>query len=383
MKKSLPSSCVQLVFSYETNLSVLENRLKTAASRGIDTLIVLFSSEDIKPAHQIRALCDRLGMSLYLWFPIFADNPVLDISRPVVPASYLQQDAVRDFYADEDFVFVCPNDRDNFSTVFSFYADWLDSGLFDGVFLDRIRFPAPSNGFDMLFSCFCDLCLEAFPFLEDVRGLEHPVAAFFDSDCLSFSDFLEDTGYAQWQEYRLSSVYKAVSVFADAARARGVSVALDLFSPSLAPLVGQDYVRLSSLADWIKPMVYLSAQGPAGLSFELDALVSYPARTRSASCVESFLRRLTGFSLSFGDNSVVLPPDFFCYELEAACSLSSAPVYAGIELVRTSDSRFCVDRVLAEFYAESLRSLGLPYVASWDLQVIPDEYLKLFSCVAR
>ena len=46
-------------------------------------------------------------------------------------------------------------------------------------------------------------------------------------------------------------------------------MSLDLFSPCLASLVGQDYGRLKRHCDWAKPMTYRLAQGPAGLRLEI------------------------------------------------------------------------------------------------------------------
>ncbi|MDR2599305.1 MAG: putative glycoside hydrolase, partial [Oscillospiraceae bacterium] len=49
----------------------------------------------------------------------------------------------------------------------------------------------------------------------------------------------------------------------------GLSVALDLFAPVLAYLVGQDIPELSKNVDFIKPMFYRITNAPAGIPFEL------------------------------------------------------------------------------------------------------------------
>ena len=53
----------------------------------------------------------------------------------------------------------------------------------------------------------------------------------------------------------------------------GRKVSLDLFSPGLASVVGQDYRALSRYSVWAKPMTYRVAMGPAGLRLEIPALV--------------------------------------------------------------------------------------------------------------
>ena len=64
-----------------------------------------------------------------------------------------------------------------------------------------------------------------------------------------------------------------VSELAGEVRAAGKTVGLDLFTPAIAPLVGQDYGLLAPLSDWVKPMSYCHAKGPAGLPLELAGFV--------------------------------------------------------------------------------------------------------------
>jgi hypothetical protein len=51
------------------------------------------------------------------------------------------------------------------------------------------------------------------------------------------------------------------------------TVSLDLVSPSLARLVGQEYAAISQAAGWVKPMSYRYANGPAGLRHEVLRLM--------------------------------------------------------------------------------------------------------------
>jgi hypothetical protein len=46
-----------------------------------------------------------------------------------------------------------------------------------------------------------------------------------------------------------------------------------VFAPSLAPLVGQSYVDLASILDFIQPMVYHKGGGLACINFELSQLI--------------------------------------------------------------------------------------------------------------
>ena len=74
-------------------------------------------------------------------------------------------------------------------------------------------------------------------------------------------------------DFKKRSIARIVERFSEQARGRGLQVGLDLYSYSLAPLVGQDYELLSRAGDWIKPMTYCRAIGPAGLPLELACLL--------------------------------------------------------------------------------------------------------------
>src|SRR5271155_3777768 len=71
--------------------------------------------------------------------------------------------------------------------------------------------------------------------------------------------------------FRADSVAALVAELAEEARRMGRMVSLDLFSPCLAPLVGQDYRLLKQHCDWAKPMTYRLALGPAGLRLQNSA----------------------------------------------------------------------------------------------------------------
>ena len=72
--------------------------------------------------------------------------------------------------------------------------------------------------------------------------------------------------------FRMDSITGLVAEAHALASGLNRRVGFDLFSPRLAPLVGQDYRALARFADWIKPMTYRVAEGPAGLRLEIPAL---------------------------------------------------------------------------------------------------------------
>ena len=88
----------------------------------------------------------------------------------------------------------------------------------------------------------------------------------------TFDDLWEAAGLPKLFDFKRRTIARIVERFSREARARGLQVGLDLYSYSLAPLVAQDYELLSRAADWIKPMIYCRAIGPAGLPLELACL---------------------------------------------------------------------------------------------------------------
>ena len=61
----------------------------------------------------------------------------------------------------ETFRFVCPNNPVAREKTLRRLGELLGRYPFTGVFLDKLRFPSPANGFDEVLSCFCDHCRRA------------------------------------------------------------------------------------------------------------------------------------------------------------------------------------------------------------------------------
>ena len=338
-------------------------------------------------------------MEPWLWFPVLADVPGIAVSREELVASF---DGSRGNgktgawsgleTGDENFLFSCPNNEHFTERVFALYSALLDRLDLGGVMLDRIRFPSPANGFEMLFSCFCDSCARQFMHEEGrpLSALADRAAAFlqrtrqltgesFSSEWRSTDTLLSAAGLASLAGFRGRSILRVVESFSRRARSRGLKIGLDLFSPSLAGMVGQDYLSLSSLCDWIKPMIYCHARGPAGFPLEAGSLLEalrkiapLLGREEAAAVIASALHLDVPTEGSF-------PPSTITHELDMLERMHLPPsvgILAGIEAVRLP--RFGIeitDSILAEALSLlSGRAHGL--VASWNLLHIPDANLR-------
>jgi len=185
-----------------------------------------------------------------------------------------------------------------------------------GILLDGIRFASPYEGPDTLLTCTCRWChaaaadhgislgrvatalREARDRLAGATDAEAGVLAAgltapFDTLAyLSGSELL-----LQWLRFRSAIIADAIAevrAVIDAA-APGTSLGAYVFTPSLAPLVGQDYRLLEANLDVVAPMVYRLGDGPACLAPEIRGLAGL-ARSIGPELREATALRLLGLS---------------------------------------------------------------------------------------
>jgi hypothetical protein len=375
----------------------------------IDAVMIWPSAVPGLTGELVRAVRDG-GISPFLWFPVLADVPGIPVPADSLT---LNSDGSRGNGSigaweglaggEENFLFSCPNAAGNLDSVFQTYQSLLSSLDVEGVMLDRIRFPSPAAGWESLFCCFCESCRAGF---QRFAGLSldmiRPRAGAFMTRIRERGPaalravwkapglLWKAAGLEKLAAFRAWSVAGAVRRFSAHARAQGLEVGLDLFSPSLAPLVGQDYETLSSLCDWIKPMTYCRAVGPAGLPLEIASLWKALSTLHSgadASAAGDLLRDVFSWQLPGTVEELLrsgLPDDVISSELEMIRRMSLAvrpKVYTGIEAVRMPE--FGID-VTPDMLARSLRRVQPPaagIVASWNLLHIPEDNLRLIGAL--
>ncbi|HEV2123406.1 MAG TPA: hypothetical protein VGW38_11610 [Chloroflexota bacterium] len=169
-----------------------------------------------------------------------------------------------------------------------------ESNAFTGFMLDGIRFASPNAG-DAFFTCFCEVCRERAIVLNfDWNRLEHDVRAFREychagdsggdgrsplsrSAAELVSQLTTWPGVLDWLRFRAACVTDHVHEIREALDAANAptsrfQLGAYLFTPSLAPLVGQAYEALAPLLDVVSPMVYRTLEGDACLVAEWKAL---------------------------------------------------------------------------------------------------------------
>jgi len=400
----------QIVLNNITNNSLhkndnLKKKLATAKEAlNLDALMI-WSDINKKDLDLVRKICRDFKIKTYLWYPILADIPGFKVRWEQSVETF---DGLHGYgkngrwdklgKGEEDFLFLCPNDEQNIRRIFDQYQNKIIESGFDGVFLDRIRFPSPSNGFELLFSCFCKSCLHKFynNYGEDLKGYRNQAKTVFKKfktidvnylqTCQSFSDIIIRDSLKKFYDFRKQNIYQVLKMFADKAKQMGKLVGVDLFAPSLAPLVSQDYQLLAKTCDWIKPMIYCHTSSPAGLPLELYCLIRAILEinpTLDEGQLIQEISRIIGVDLPTQINDLLkngISENIICSEMQRITEFNlpeKVDIYVGIEAVQIP--KVCnIDGSILKKYLESfIKTETKGIILSWNLLKIPDENLKL------
>jgi len=376
---------------------------KAKESLDLDALLV-WADINKRNLDLIREICTDFEVKTYLWYPILADTPGFKIKQKQAVETF---DGLHGYgkngcwdklgEGEENFLFLCPNDEQNVRQIFNQYQNKILESGFDGVFLDRIRFPSPSNGFETLFSCFCKSCLNKFysNYGEDLESYRNQAKTVFErfntidvnylQSCQSFSDIIIRDNLEKLFDFRKQNIYQVVKMFADSARQMGKLVGIDLFAPSLAPLVSQDYQLLAKTCDWIKPMIYCHTSSPAGFPLELYCFLRAILDVNTALDEGQLIRevsRLIGVDLPTQLNDLLkngISEHIICGEMQKIREFNlseKVDIYVGLEAVQIPGlcniSKNILKKYLESVIEEDIKGILL----SWNLLKIPDENLK-------
>jgi hypothetical protein len=171
-------------------LSVIR-RVKSA----LDIHILIVGSREISEI--FRVVTDPRGRptkQVFLWYNLLSDIPDMENSDLVV--NWLGHRsrgwggwAEKATDVAETFRFACPNNPAVRAKALTRVRELLTRYPFDGIFLDKIRFPSPASGLDEVVSCFCDhRCSAASAVgldLKDVARIFERVAAIETPDPLA------------------------------------------------------------------------------------------------------------------------------------------------------------------------------------------------------
>jgi hypothetical protein len=339
--------------------------------------------------------CRRAQAELYLWHPLLSGDGVF-VPRPEWRTIGWNGARIADPRGRDEFTFVCPNRADARAEVLRHLEESLSAGFFQGVFLDRIRFPSPAADLTGSLACFCQSCAARaqsegvdWPrvrktlsgLLQNPEGRQR-IVRFWLSAHAGSAAWSADEVLAQWAEFRNRSITGMVREAAALARVRGLKIGLDCFSPTLTPMVGQDLAELSASCDWIKGMIYLRAFGPATIPYEIldlaEGLHSSDAPDESGALAN--LAIAAGWELSSRAEEIRrgrLPSSILSAEIARGQEFCRCPFLAGLELAEIPGVAELDPVRLRKDWEALSAAAPAGVVLSWDLRHIPLERLEM------
>jgi hypothetical protein len=379
----------------QLDVSQVVDKLRLAAERLQFTHLLVGWHLPPSLLEACRMEADRLGLVFLRW------QPLLTTDRVFQPDSTWRTEGltghkVRGYRDIPEFTFVCSNHPAVQEAALTHMEDLVHQGLYQGFFLDRVRFPSPAVDPINDLTCFCEHCRHKASGdgldLQQIRTeilrstLQESGRIALIKELLSgrsnISQNGSSTGISQWLEFRKKSVVNFLTMISQPLRKANLEVGLDCYTPSLTHMVGQDLRSMSKLVDWIKLMTYTHTLGPAGIPFELSGLLHYLTTTTNLRERQAilFLSQSIGLTLpanrlSLEENG--LATDALETEVKRGVKVCSCPVLAGIELVELEGvTRLKPDQIRADLIGVK-RAGPAGLTISWDLLHIPLDRLDL------
>jgi hypothetical protein len=182
-------------------------------------------------------------------------------------------------------------------------------------------------------------------------------------------------------EFRSNRVTRTVQYASMLARSQGLSIGLDCFSPSVTRMVGQDLSTLDKSCDWIKLMTYPRVFGPAGLPFELNALLKWLRDSCNVNEMEAAQLVARASGLSFTGNG--LNSESMTHEIQRGRNAGITNLLAGIALVEVEGIHQPKPEQVEADLAACCNAQADGLVLSWDLWHIHSQFLKSVQVVLQ
>ena len=198
----------------------------------------------------------------------------------------------------------CPNNPEIGESRLAWVKEVLANFEVNGIVLDGVRFPSPGSGLSAFLTCFCKYCNEkARSFGYDLLPVKEFLGSSRDSVALirasvNFPNVSDSQELMEWMSFRCRSITEHVKDVKEVAESvdQKAEVGAAVFTPSLAPLVGQSYADLCSILDFIQPMIYHRGDGVACMNFELSRLVEGFVKGEGRRDVLEALYNLLGYA---------------------------------------------------------------------------------------
>lgn len=330
---------------------------------------------------RLREYTAERHMEFYLWFQTFSEfkrlkdfDSIMDIEGKMIEPAI--------FDGDEEFSFYCPGNNKTTAYLKEIYEEYFSDVAFDGVLLDRIRFPSPVYSREAIFSCCCNNCLKKYKKYgigkADILDLKKWVRENEREDNILGIKEYKNGRYIfrikeieQYLYARAGIITEAVRELTEYFRAKGMKTGLDLFAPFLSLFVGQNYMELGQQADFIKPMLYRYTQTPAGMEYELTGMVQALSNEQTKENRLQVFRKLTGV----GDNDWT---EFMTKEVRNARAMTGCELYIGMEVHTIPELKPIQPEQIKEGVMRLQRIGASGRIASWNLLAADKENISAF-----
>lgn len=332
----------------------------------------------------LRKYTAERDIELYLWFQILSEFRSLKSFAPVREiGGGLLSSLV--FDEDEEFSFYCPSHRDTVNFIKQIYEQYFSDIQYDGIFLDRLRFPSSSLDRNAIFSCCCADCLRKYEEQgiteEEIKGMKEyanrNMRNIQDKTMFGIEEYKDgkftfrDKHLEKYLNARTTIISDLTKELTGYFRAKGLKTGLDLFAPCLAVFVGQDYRELSKYADFIKPMLYRYTDTPAGLMYELRGMAEAFSDVTTIESRMDNIKKIIG--MEGGSIS-----EFMIQEMRIAEKLSYCDVYAGMEIHTLPDRERIRSWQIREGVELLDKNKAGGRIASWNIMTADRENISAF-----
>ena len=326
-------------------------------------------NKDVDISGLVKLLKDN-GTDIYFWLPVFSELSLLAEFRPLIGIDGRKIEMLYSADNEELFAFCCPADPVNVEIAIGIFEKYYDKDIYDGIFLDKIRFPSFIGGLSTATSCYCEYCRSAFdlPTADDLdfEDIANPM------EIRSYKDlrYEMNPAFSKLFEYKSEAVYRSLERLCSYFRSRGLKICLDLFAPAMAFFVGQDYHKLLKLTDIVKPMLYNMTNAPAGIPFEINAYAgAFDKNSENAAARLVHLSEVVGYHKA----------DFIKREVEGIKKIITqselnTKLHAGIEVNYVEN----IAPVTKDYITQSVENVKSAdgIIASWNLNTIPDSNIE-------
>lgn len=263
------------------------DHVKFLADNGIGTVVAGGAPETVEA-------CAAHGVALYLCSGAYGRGGFSDAHLSV------------DVNGDRQVWFgsTCPNQPAVREANLKGIAAMAATGGIAGIYIDGCRFASPASGLEAFFTCFCAVCEEkAHEWGYDFARMKTDATALYRmikgqdsgtrwrqtgvSSSMLLHFLVNHPGILEWLRFREACTTEHLRHMRETIKRVNPDLVFGIyiFTPTLAPLVGQNYAALSDgVIDLFSPMIYRNfppPDGPACINLELYEIGGWFSGTES------------------------------------------------------------------------------------------------------